>query len=140
MLRRGREKAPEDYGEIKAFLGEGTEFKGVLSFQGAVRIDGHLEGEIIGDDLLIVGEPGIIKAEIEAGRVVVSGRVEGNITARKRVELLAPGVVIGNIRTPTLVIADGATFNGNAEMEGLEEGRVLRLDVKREEMTKAQEG
>lgn len=140
MLRRGKEKAPEDYGEIKAFLGEGTEFKGVLSFQGAVRIDGHLEGEIVGDDLLIVGEPGVIKAEIEAGRVVVSGRVEGNITARKRVELLAPGVVIGNIRTPALVIADGATFNGNAEMEGFEEGRVLRLDVKREGMAKAQEG
>lgn len=140
MLRRGKEKAPEDYGEIKAFLGEGTEFKGVLSFQGAVRIDGHLEGEIVGDDLLIVGEPGVIKAEIEAGRVVVSGRVEGNITARRRVELLAPGVVIGNIRTPALVIADGATFNGNAEMEGFEEGRVLRLDVKREGMAKAQEG
>ena len=137
MLRKGKEKAPEDYGEIKAFLGEGTEFKGVLSFQGAVRVDGHLEGEIVGDDLLIVGEPGIIKAEVEVGRVVVSGRVEGNITARKRVELLAPGVVIGNIRTPALVIADGATFNGKSEMEGFEEGRVVHLDVKREGMTKA---
>ena len=50
-----KDRAAVQPAEIKAFLGEGTEFKGVLSFQGTVRIDGHVEGEVVGDDLLIVG-------------------------------------------------------------------------------------
>lgn len=120
MLGRGRdvkrEKPLVDAGEIKAFLGEGTEFKGILSFEGTVRVDGYLEGEIVGDDLLIVGEPGLIRARIEVGTIVVSGRIEGNIEAKKRVELLASSLVIGNIKTPSLVVAEGATLNGSCEM------------------------
>jgi cytoskeletal protein CcmA (bactofilin family) len=120
VLGRGRdvkrEKPPGDAGEIKAFLGEGTEFKGVLSFEGTVRVDGYLEGEIVGDDLLIVGEPGLIRARIEVSTVVNSGRIEGNIQAKRRVELLATSLVIGNIKTPSLVVAEGATFNGSCEM------------------------
>ncbi len=120
MLGRGRdvrrEKPLVDVGEIKAFLGEGTEFKGILSFEGTVRVDGYLEGEIVGDDLLIVGEPGLIRARIEVGTIVNSGRIEGNIQAKKRVELLASSLVIGNIKTPSLVVAEGATFNGSCEM------------------------
>ena len=120
MLGRGRdvkrEKPLADVGEIKAFLGEGTEFKGILSFEGTVRVDGYLEGEIVGDDLLIVGEPGLIRARIEVGTIVNSGRIEGNIQAKKRVELLASSLVIGNIKTPSLVVAEGATFNGSCEM------------------------
>lgn len=102
--------------EIKAFLGEGTEFKGVLSFQGTVRVDGHVEGEVVGDDLLIVGEPGFLKAEVEVGTVVNSGRIVGNIRAKKRVELLAASVVSGNITTPSLIISEGAVFNGTCLM------------------------
>jgi cytoskeletal protein CcmA (bactofilin family) len=108
--------------EIKAFLGEGTEFKGVLSFQGTVRIDGHVEGEVVGDDLLIVGEPGFLKAEVEVGTVVNSGRIVGNVRAKKRVELLASSVVSGNITTPSLVISEGAVFNGTCLMAEPEVG------------------
>ncbi|MFQ5656034.1 MAG: polymer-forming cytoskeletal protein [Candidatus Methylomirabilales bacterium] len=110
-----------EIGEIKAFLGEGTEFKGVLSFQGTVRIDGRLEGEVVGDELLIVGEEGVIKAEVEVGSLVSSGRIEGNIRARKRVELLASSAVVGTINTPVLVVMEGATLNGTCDMETSEE-------------------
>ncbi len=116
MLKRDKERTSADFGEIRAFLGEGTQFKGVLSFAGAVRIDGHVEGEIVGDEVLIVGEPGQVKAEIEVGTLVVSGRVQGTITAKQRVELLGSGRVTGTIRTPSLVVAEGAIFNGNCEM------------------------
>src|SRR5512137_3095690 len=88
VLKRDKERVGADFGEIRAFLGEGTQFKGVLSFAGAVRIDGQVEGEVIGDELLIIGEPGQVNAEIEVGTLVVSGRVQGSITARERVELL----------------------------------------------------
>ena len=116
MLKRDKERAAADFGEIRAFLGEGTQFKGVLSFAGAVRIDGHLEGEVIGEEVLIIGEPGQVKAEIEVGTLIVSGRIHGTITARQRVELLRPSRVSGTIRTPCLIVAEGAVFNGNCEM------------------------
>lgn len=132
MLRREKDKGVEDYGEIKAFLGEGTEFKGIFSFHGTIRVDGRIEGEILGDDLLIVGEPAFVKAEIDVGRVVVSGRIEGNITAKKRVEILAPAIVTGNIRTPALIVSDGATFNGSCDMGKLGEEKVVQLEPGRE--------
>lgn len=128
MLRREKERVGADFGEIRAFLGEGTQFKGVLSFAGAVRVDGQLEGEIIGDEVLIIGEPGQVKAEIEVGTLVVSGRVQGSITAKHRVELLRPSRVTGTIRTPCLVVAEGAMFNGNCEMASPDESKVARLE------------
>jgi cytoskeletal protein CcmA (bactofilin family) len=132
LLKREKDRPGTDFGDVKAFLGEGTEFKGVLSFEGTVRIDGALEGEILGEDLLIVGEPAVVKAEIDVGTAVVSGHVTGNIRARHRVELLAPSSVTGTIRTPSLVVAAGATFNGNCEMGPREDAKVVRLEKKKE--------
>ena len=111
-----KEKKEPSFGDIKAFLGEGTEFKGTLSFEGTVRIDGKVEGEIISKDLLIVGETAFIKAEIDVGTMINSGNVEGNIVAQQKVEILPPGSVKGHIRTPNLVLMEGAKFNGTCEM------------------------
>ena len=138
MLKREKERVGTDLGEIRAFLGEGTHFKGVLSFAGAVRIDGHLEGEIVGDEVLIVGEPGQVDAEIEVGTLVVSGQVQGNITAKQRVELLRSSRVNGTIRTRCLVVAEGALFNGHCEMTNLDEGKVVRLQPKEEGLQAAE--
>lgn len=138
MLKREKERVGTDLGEIRAFLGEGTHFRGVLSFAGAVRIDGHLDGEIVGDEVLIIGEPGQVNAEIEVGTLVVSGQVQGNITAKQRVELLRPSRVSGTIRTRCLVVAEGALFNGNCEMTALDEGKVVRLQPKEEGMQAAE--
>jgi cytoskeletal protein CcmA (bactofilin family) len=134
VLKRDKERVTTDFGEIRAFLGEGTQFKGVLSFAGAVRIDGHLEGEIVGEEMLIVGEPGQVKAEIEVGTLVVSGRVQGTIVAKERVELLRPSRVTGTIRTPCLIVAEGALFNGNCEMSGSDEDPAVRLESKAEDL------
>jgi len=139
VLKRDKERVGADFGEIRAFLGEGTQFKGVLSFAGAVRIDGHLEGEVIGEELLIIGEPGRVNAEIEVGTLVVSGRVHGTITARDRVELLRSSRVDGTIRTPCLVVAEGALFNGNCEMAGTEDEQIGRPAPKMEDLQAAGE-
>ena len=133
MLKREKERVGTDFGEIRAFLGEGTHFKGVLSFAGAVRIDGHLEGEVVGEEALIIGEPGQVNAEIEVGTLVVSGQAQGNITATQRVELLGPSRVSGTIRTPCLVVAEGAVFNGNCEMAGPDEEPTGRPEAKMED-------
>lgn len=77
-----RAKPPQDDGDIRAFLGEGTSFSGNLQFEGAVRVDGQFEGNVSGSDLLIVGETAAVLANIQIGSLVAGGRVEGNITAR----------------------------------------------------------
>jgi len=138
VLKREKDRAGTEFGEIRAFLGEGTHFKGVLSFAGAVRIDGHLEGEIVGDEVLIIGEPGQVNAEIEVGTLVVSGQVQGNVNAKQRVELLRPSRMTGTIRTPCLVVAEGAVFNGHCEMTSLDEGKVIRLQPKEEGLQAAE--
>lgn len=102
--------------ELKAFLGEGTDFKGTLSFTGTVRIDGKLEGQIISDDTLIVGEAADIKADISVGNLIARGLIRGNISAKKKVELRADSKIMGNIKSPVLVIEEGALFEGQCEM------------------------
>lgn len=125
-----RAKPPQDFGEIRAFLGEGTSFSGTLQFEGTVRLDGQIEGDISGGDLLIVGETAAIRADIRVGSLVVGGRVEGNIVAKKRVELLPTAQVSGTIKTSSLIVRDGAILNGSCEMRR-EEGKVVHLSQKR---------
>lgn len=132
-------KPSQDFGEIRAFLGEGTSFIGTLQFEGTVRLDGRFEGEVSGGDLLIIGQTAAVRAEIQVGSLTVSGRVEGNIVARKRVELLGTAQVTGSVKTPALVVTEGAVLNGTCEMRR-EESKVVRLDQKREEEAQSAEG
>jgi len=103
-------------GEIKAFLGEGTDFKGILTFEGTVRVDGKLEGEIYTKDTLVVGESAVVAAEINVDTIVISGVVKGNITATGKIEVHRPGKLYGNVKTPSLFIEEGVIFEGNCSM------------------------
>ena len=103
--------------EIIAFLGKGTEFKGVITYHGTIRIDGHVEGEIITSGTLIVGESAVIQAEISGGTILIGGKVVGNVSAMERVQLLPSAVLDGTIKTPILVIEEGVRFNGHCEMK-----------------------
>lgn len=103
--------------DLNAFLGKGCEYDGKLTFEGSVRIDGKFSGEIFSNDILLVGEGAVVKAEIDVGTIIVSGVVEGNITAKKMVELKAPAFVKGTITTPALTIEQGVVFEGSSKME-----------------------
>ena len=103
--------------QINAFLGKDTEFEGRLTFAGAVRIDGHFKGEIITEGTLIVGETAVILSDICASHIIISGEVRGNIVARKKIEIHAPGKIFGNIQAPTVTISEGVIFEGNCQMQ-----------------------
>src|SRR5262245_60263906 len=104
--------------DVQAHLGHGSRVEGKLTFEGSVRIDGQVEGEISAQDMVIIGEGAGLTAQISANTVVVQGRITGDITARKRVELKAPAVVSGNISTPSIVIHEGVVFEGHCTMGG----------------------
>ena len=111
---------PDIKGEINTLLGRGSEFEGKLTFEGTVRIDGKIKGEIFSDDILVVGEGAEVQCEITVGVVIVEGSITGNIRAKRAVELHAPAKVKGNIVTPSLFIDKGVIFEGNFKMEGVE--------------------
>ncbi len=98
------------------FLGRGVDFKGKANFDGTVRVDGHFEGEITTADTLIIGEHAVIKGTITGGVIVSGGKVEGNITASKKVQLLKPAVLIGDVNSPSFSMEEGVLFQGVCDM------------------------
>jgi cytoskeletal protein CcmA (bactofilin family) len=113
---------PEETGGTSAFLGKGTRITGKVTFEGTARIEGQVDGEINGQDTLTIGESAIVKAKIVGTSVIVHGQVTGDITARTRLELRAPSKVVGNLNTPSLVIQEGAVFEGQCAMGGAADG------------------
>jgi cytoskeletal protein CcmA (bactofilin family) len=105
-------------GEINTLLGKGTTFEGKLTFEGTVRIDGKLKGEVFSDDVLIIGEGAYVEAEIDIGEVIIQGTVVGNIRAKRAIELHAPGRMKGDLHTPSLQVDKGVVFEGRSFMEG----------------------
>ena len=115
-------------GEINTLLGRGSEFEGKLTFEGTVRIDGKLSGEIFSEDVLVVGEGAQVSAEIDVGVIIVEGSVTGNIKAKRACELHAPARVRGNIETPSLYVDKGVIFEGNCRMENVGQPRPTTLN------------
>ena len=103
-------------GDIVAFLGTGTEFSGKLVLKGSIRLEGIFKGEIFGEGTLMIGEAAHIEADVAVSRMVIHGDVRGNLDAKERLEICRSGRVRGNIRTPVLVIEEGAFFLGECQM------------------------
>jgi cytoskeletal protein CcmA (bactofilin family) len=104
-------------GEIHALLGRGTEFEGVLAFDGRVRIDGRFKGRIHSDGILVLGDGAEVEAEVEVGTLVVrGGTLRGNVVARQLIEIHAEGRVHGDIQAPQIDIDKGCVFEGKCTM------------------------
>ena len=97
-------------------LTSGCHFTGKLYCNGATRIGGSVDGEIISKGLLIIEERAVITATIKAEEVVIQGSVEGKIEAESRLELCQTGKFSGDIVTRSLVVREGASFNGRSVM------------------------
>jgi cytoskeletal protein CcmA (bactofilin family) len=104
-------------GEITTLLGRGATFEGKLTFEGTVRIDGRFKGEVFTDDTLVIGEGAVVEASIDVGDIIIQGTVVGNVTAKRSIEIHAPGRVKGDLHTPSLQIDKGVIFEGRSFME-----------------------
>jgi cytoskeletal protein CcmA (bactofilin family) len=97
-------------------LYKGSRVSGQLSFQGPARIDGAVDGEIQCQGTLTIGEGAEVRAKMSGQVVVIRGKVEGNVTAKEKVELAAPARLIGNVDSPRLVVTEGVVFDGDCSM------------------------
>ncbi len=102
--------------QLNAFLGTGCIYEGKLTFEGRVRIDGKFTGEIFSNDTLEIGPDAEIEAEIDVSTLIVAGKVTGNVNARGRCDLRAPGMVVGNITSPVITMEEGVRFDGEMRM------------------------
>jgi cytoskeletal protein CcmA (bactofilin family) len=102
-------------GVSESRIGRGTKVVGKLTFGATARIEGEVEGEITGEDL-ILSETAVVNARITAQSITIAGTVNGDITARQRVELLATARARGTLKTPNLVLHEGAMFDGDCKM------------------------
>jgi cytoskeletal protein CcmA (bactofilin family) len=90
--------------------------EGTLTLTGTFRIDGHVKGNIISEQTVILGENAKVEGQIEGNRVVISGHFDGVIFARGRVEIQPKGVVTGEVHSPCMVIDPGGIFDGRCHM------------------------
>ncbi len=103
-------------GDLNGFLDAGSHIQGELHFEDTFRIDGRLTGRAVSRGDLVVGERGEVEADIEVGRIFVSGVVRGSIKATTRIEITAGGRVLADVETPSLIVEDGAIFEGRCAM------------------------
>jgi len=122
-------ETPRSDDAVQAHLGKGSRIEGKLTFEGSVKIDGFIDGEIQAQQAVIIGEAAVINAQINAETIVIKGKVTGDITARRQVELRGPAKLTGNITTPSLVIHEGVLFEGHCSM-GAAESKVEKTDRK----------
>ena len=96
-------------------ISQGTRITGKINFGKVATIDGEAEGEIIGDDIEIASSA-VVTARIMANRLQISGQVNGEIVARERIEVFATARLRCTITTPSLMVAEGAQFDGDCKM------------------------
>jgi cytoskeletal protein CcmA (bactofilin family) len=103
-------------GRVTAIMDHGAYFEGRLSFEGTVQIGGGFRGEIFTKDTIIINETANVSAQIEADIIIISGRVEGNLFARRKVIMHPPAIFKGTVTSPSLRIDEGVVFEGASYM------------------------
>jgi cytoskeletal protein CcmA (bactofilin family) len=99
-----------------SLLGKNARFKGTIMFEGTARIDGRLEGDISTDGTLIIGEEAVVEGNVVARIVICAGNITGDVDASERVELVAPAVLTGRVKSPRLSLQEGVSFVGTSEV------------------------
>ena len=116
-------------GMINTIIGDNSKIEGLLLTSDSTRIDGLLQGKILSESSVIIGEHGVIRGDIKAVDILIAGTVYGNIRADSKIEITGTGRVLGDMFTKTLVIDEGASFKGNCTMDLSEDDSTSRPSI-----------
>ena len=104
FLRRaragGKMEQKQEGRKMISHLPRGSEVTGELAFQGSAEIDGTVEGDVLCDGMLIIGERAQVRGKISGAVIVIRGKVEGDLVANGKVEMEPPARLLGVIRPP----------------------------------------
>jgi cytoskeletal protein CcmA (bactofilin family) len=115
MFKKDNLDTPPD--KVNTLIGKDTSFKGTLESKGSIRIDGKVEGQVDNKGDLIVGESGVVAADLKVRNITIAGRFEGSIEAGGRLELKRTAVAKGTFKANALHVEDGAVLDGSMEMK-----------------------
>jgi cytoskeletal protein CcmA (bactofilin family) len=101
-----------DNQKIDTIIGTSSNIQGTINSSGTVRIDGIYTGNVTSEADVIVGESGSIEGNIFASNVIISGKVNGNVSCKGLLEISSTGRLIGDVEVKNIAIADGAVFKG----------------------------
>lgn len=111
-------------------IGKGVEVSGDIVFTDGLRVEGRVAGSVVSEGgTLIVEQAARVEARVDVGVCVISGTLEGNVTAKSRVEVHKTARVRGDITTPVLLVEEGAVLNGSVGMSsqaGSHVGELMR--------------
>ncbi len=102
--------------EFTTVIGSDAVFKGELAFEKGVRVDGCIEGKVATKGQLAVSQGGKLQADVQAGNIIVEGQVVGNLSASSRIELRKTARLKGDVKSKTLLVAEGAAFTGHCQV------------------------
>jgi cytoskeletal protein CcmA (bactofilin family) len=102
--------------DLNGFLDSGSHVHGELRFDTSFRVDGKFTGTVTSEGDLIVGEGGEVEGDLQVGQIFVSGTVRGSVRATRRIQISPTGKLLAEIDTPSLVVEDGAFFEGRCSM------------------------
>ncbi len=124
-MAKKREEVEEKILDVDASM------QGTITFKDPVnlRINGSFEGKLDARGNLTIGENAKIRANIHGDRIIVAGKVKGDITATQSLSLVPPASVEGNITAPKLSIAEGSILEGHVGMLGVKEGDALDVHL-----------
>jgi len=111
MLRKQNNSGPE--GPLLTVFGESARLEGKFNIGDSIQIECEVAGEINVEGKLVIGEKGVVRADVHTAEAIIMGQYEGNMVATGNVEIASTGRVSGNIETDSLVISKGGFFNGN---------------------------
>lgn len=118
---------------IDTIIGYNTTVKGSINTSEGIRVDGKIEasegGLVSSSEQIVIGSEAEVKSNIEGKRVIVAGRVEGNIECIEALELLSTGSITGDVQTQSFYMEQGGLFEGNCKMSQTSEGSLSGEDL-----------
>jgi len=108
--------------KVDTIIGAGTVFVGDIRVKGTLRIDGRVEGKVDCAGDLVVGDAGVVEAEVHSRSIKLGGTIKGNIFVTGTMDIAGTGKLYGDMTAGKVVIADGAIFHGQCNMQAPEIG------------------
>lgn len=115
-MARDRDSSATSTDAVISIIGPGMCIEGDCRTEGTIRVEGTVVGSIAAGKAVVIGKQGVVKGDIETQDAVISGRVEGTLSASSRLELQATCHIEGEVRTRRMQLEEGAVLNGSVQM------------------------
>ena len=98
-------------------IGSNITIEGDITGNEPLIIEGVVRGTVAVKGAVTVTQDGHVEASVDSQSIEIAGSVQGNVSAADKIDIKAGGRLVGDVRAPRVLIADGAAFKGNINMQ-----------------------